>query len=80
MMGTFVLNVAVMPYHFGEVVVQHYNSVLCLSKIAAASDAIMLFENEVRLIVCRLMISTRERPACVCVVVEVAKLLPGRVS
>jgi hypothetical protein len=42
-----VLNVAVMPYHFGEVVVQHYNSVLCLAKVAAASDSIMLFENEV---------------------------------
>lgn len=39
-----------MPYHFGEVVVQHYNSVLCLSKIAMASDAVLLFENEVILL------------------------------
>jgi hypothetical protein len=36
-----------MPYHFGEVVVQHYNSVLCLSKVAQASQSILLFENEV---------------------------------
>lgn len=41
------LNAAVMPYHFGEVIVQHYNSVLCLSKIADSSDGILLFDNEV---------------------------------
>lgn len=40
------LNVAVMPFHFGEVVVQDYNSVLCLSKAAEVSDAVLLFENE----------------------------------
>jgi hypothetical protein len=40
------LNLAVMPYHFGEVVVQHYNSVLCLSKVAEVTDAILLYENE----------------------------------
>jgi tubulin delta len=44
------LNISVMPYHFGEVVVQHYNSVLCLSKVAQASQSILLFENEVRLL------------------------------
>jgi len=41
------VNIAIAPYHFGEVVVQHYNSVLCLSKISASSDAVILFENEV---------------------------------
>lgn len=40
------LNLAVMPYHFGEVVVQHYNSVLCLAKVADVADAVILFENE----------------------------------
>lgn len=40
------LNLAVMPYHFGEVVVQHYNSVLCLAKVADVTDAVLLFENE----------------------------------
>ena len=41
------MNLAVMPYHFGEVVVQHYNSVLCLSKVAEVTDAVLLFENEI---------------------------------
>jgi tubulin delta len=36
------LNIAIAPYHFGEVVVQHYNAILCLSKIAAASDAVLV--------------------------------------
>ena len=36
------MNIAVAPYHFGEVVVQHYNAVLCLSKISAASDAVLV--------------------------------------
>ena len=31
---------------FGEVVVQHYNSVLCLAKVAAVTDAVLLYENE----------------------------------
>ena len=41
------MNLAVMPYHFGEVVVQHYNSVLCMSKVASVTDAVLLFENEI---------------------------------
>jgi len=41
------LNIAVAPYHFSEVVVQHYNSLLCLSKISASSDGVIVFENEV---------------------------------
>lgn len=40
------VNLAVMPYHFGEVVVQHYNSVLCLAKVADVTDAVLLYENE----------------------------------
>ena len=42
------INVVVMPYHFGEVIVQHYNSLLCLSKISQLSDGVLLFDNEVR--------------------------------
>lgn len=47
------LNIAVAPYHFGEVVVQHYNAVLCLSKISAASDGVLvsLLWNEISLYV-----------------------------
>jgi len=40
-------NLVVAPYHFGEVIVQHYNAILCLSKIASASHAVITFENEV---------------------------------
>ncbi|KAJ1435557.1 Tubulin/FtsZ, GTPase domain-containing protein [Ochromonadaceae sp. CCMP2298] len=49
------LNVAIAPYHFGEVVVQHYNAVLCLSKVAAASHAVLIFENEIAQMLCRTM-------------------------
>lgn len=47
------INFAVTPYHFGEVIVQHYNSLLCLSKISSTSDAIILFENEVASNICK---------------------------
>jgi hypothetical protein len=43
----FKLSAAVMPYHFGEVIVQHYNSLLCLAKVGQAADGVMLFDNEV---------------------------------
>lgn len=49
------LNIAVTPYHFGEVVVQHYNTVLCLAKIATASHAVLTFENQVAHQLCREM-------------------------
>jgi len=45
--GSSIINLAVMPYHFGEVVVQHYNSVLSLAKIASSSNGVLLYENEV---------------------------------
>lgn len=48
-------NIAVTPYHFGEVVVQHYNSVLCLSKLATSSDGVLIFENEVAQDLCKRM-------------------------
>jgi tubulin delta len=41
------MNIAVTPYHFGEVVVQHFNTVLCLSKLSSASHGVLTFENEV---------------------------------
>ena len=49
------VNISVAPYHFGEVAVQHYNSVLCLAKTSAVSDAVLLFENEVAQQLCRQM-------------------------
>jgi len=36
------LNVAIAPYHFGEVVVQHYNTVLSLAKISASSNGVLV--------------------------------------
>ena len=41
------INLAITPYHFGEVVVQHFNTILCLAKISAASHSVLTFENEV---------------------------------
>jgi hypothetical protein len=49
------MNIAITPYHFGEVVVQHYNALLCLSKIASAADGVLLFENEVAQELCKYM-------------------------
>jgi len=49
------MNIAITPYHFGEVVVQHYNAVLSLSKISSASHAVLVFENEVAQDLCKQM-------------------------
>ena len=49
------MNVAVTPYHFGEVVVQHYNAVLSLAKISSSSHAVLTFENEVAQELCKKM-------------------------
>ena len=59
---TTLVNIAVLPYHFGEVVVQYYNTILCLSKILSSSHGIILYENEVAFDICR---KTRgiERPS-----------------
>ena len=56
------VNAAIMPYHFGEVIVQHYNSVLCLSKISQCSDGILLFDNEIAHDMCKKGFG-KERPA-----------------
>lgn len=49
------LNIAITPYHFGEVVVQHYNTVLSLAKISSTSHAVLTFENEVAQELCKKM-------------------------
>lgn len=49
------INIAVTPYHFGEVVVQHYNTLLCLSKISKSSHGVLIFENEVAQNLCKKM-------------------------
>lgn len=48
-------NIVIAPHHFGEVVVQHYNALLCLSKIHDSSNGILLFENELAQSLCREM-------------------------
>jgi hypothetical protein len=48
-------NIVVAPYHFGEVVVQHYNALLCLSKIQACSQSVILLENEMAQVLCKQM-------------------------
>jgi tubulin delta len=48
-------NIAILPYHFGEVVVQNYNAVLSLAKISSASDAVIILENEVAQDLCKRM-------------------------
>lgn len=47
------VNLAILPYHFGEVVVQYYNSVLSLSKLLQCTDGTILFENESAVEICK---------------------------
>jgi tubulin delta len=68
-------NIAVTPYHFGEVVVQHYNSVLCLSKVANASDGVLIFENEVAQDLCKRMKGI-ERPT----LYDINKLIAANIT
>ena len=71
------INVAITPYHFGEVVVQHYNALLGLSKIASSSNGVLLFENEVAQELCKHM-KRLERPTLFDInAVIVANLLPA---
>lgn len=46
-------NLVISPYNFGEVVVQYYNSLLCLSSLSSSSNGIFLFENEKAKNLCR---------------------------
>lgn len=46
--GTSKVNLAIMPKSADERTLEHYNAVLCLSKLAAVTDAVLLFDNEVR--------------------------------
>lgn len=49
------LNIAISPYHFGEVVVQHYNALLTLSKTSQSSHGVLVFENEIAQSLCKTM-------------------------
>lgn len=48
-------NIAILPYHFGEVVVQNYNAILSLAKISSSSDAVLILENEIAHDLCKRM-------------------------
>jgi tubulin delta len=50
------LNIAVAPYHFGEVAVQHYNAILCLAKISAASHGVLVRTLHVACSICHISI------------------------
>mmetsp|Transcript_13118 Transcript_13118/g.17159 ORF Transcript_13118/g.17159 Transcript_13118/m.17159 type:complete len:442 (+) Transcript_13118:62-1387(+) len=45
--GALTVNLAVCPYSTGEVILQNYNACLTLSRVARASDAVLLLENSV---------------------------------
>ena len=51
------LNLVIAPYHFGEVVVQYYNTLLSLSHLTQYSDAIIAYENEIAYNLCKHMCS-----------------------
>eukprot|EP01041_Mallomonas_annulata_P003548 gene3548-7060_t len=82
--NSVITNLAITPYHFGEVVVQHYNTVLCLSKISENSNAVLLFENEVAHNICTSLRSAA-RPTLAdinCAIVRnvIPALLPKRTA
>ena len=49
------MNLVIAPYHFGEVVVQYYNTLLCLSHLSEFSNAIIVYENETVYNLCKHM-------------------------
>ena len=53
-------NAVVAPYQEGEVIVQHYNAALTLSRLQTASDAVIVFENDALEIICRQLLSIRD--------------------
>lgn len=53
--NTFQSNIIISPYHFSEIIVQHYNIMLCLSKLYEVSDSLILFENEIAYSLCQQM-------------------------
>jgi hypothetical protein len=51
----FRATIAIAPHHFGEVVVQYYNALLCLAKVSTSNHAVLVFENEVAQHLCKEM-------------------------
>jgi tubulin delta len=53
------MNHVVWPYSSGEVIVQNYNAVLSLSRLARASDGVLIVENDAVHEVCSRMLGTK---------------------
>ena len=43
----YILSVAVAPFSLGDTPLQHYNSLLCLSRLQSYSDAVLLLQNDI---------------------------------
>ena len=43
---SYLVSVSVLPMSVGELPLQHYNTVLCLSRVLAEADACFLFAND----------------------------------
>ena len=53
------LNAAVWPHDSGEVIVQHYNSLLTTAHLCEATDGLLLFQNDVLASTCRRLLGVR---------------------
>lgn len=53
------LNAVVWPHDSGEVIVQHYNSLLTTAHLAEAADGVLLFQNDVVAAVCRKLLHVK---------------------
>ncbi|CAN0437895.1 unnamed protein product, partial [Hapterophycus canaliculatus] len=60
--SAFLLNTVVCAHSSGEVILQNYNTLFTLSKLAKCSDGILVVENESATAVCRKLLRL-ERPS-----------------
>eukprot|EP00904_Undaria_pinnatifida_P009271 jgi/Undpi1/5474/HiC_scaffold_2.g00753.m1 len=60
--SAFVLNAAVCAHSSGEVILQNYNTMFTLSKLAKCSDGVLVVENETATAVCQKLLRI-ERPS-----------------
>ncbi|CAN0560016.1 unnamed protein product, partial [Laminaria digitata] len=54
--SAFVLNAAVCAHSSGEVILQNYNTMFTLSKLAKCSDGVLVIESETATAMCRIFL------------------------
>ena len=60
---SYLASVSILPFSIGELPLQNYNSILCLSRILAEADTSLLFSNDALLTTCARSIAKRDASA-----------------